>query len=270
MRKIPSQNDDELSPAQLKNLEQMLDTKVMDRTLIILDIFAARATTSEGKIQVELAQLKYRLSRLTGLGRSMSRLGGGIGTRGPGEKKLEMDRRLIKDRIAQLNRELKEVRKHREITRAQREKKQIPEKLKTHGMVDAKNAADVIMDAANDDVVSMLVSDVKDGIDEKMEEAKEDAKDVADEKEKRQERLDALEEKRAVEKALIEGTKEAVDRAKEKQQRHEAPDMKLDEMLTLTTEHKQMNGVEQGLDDIKSSMKVLEADLKGIKVDKEV
>lgn len=118
--------DDELSPAQLKNLEEMLDTKVMDRTLIILDIFAARATTSEGKIQVELAQLKYRLSRLTGLGRSMSRLGGGIGTRGPGEKKLEMDRRLIKDRIAQLNRELKEVRKHREITRAQREKKQVP------------------------------------------------------------------------------------------------------------------------------------------------
>ena len=144
------------------------------------------------------------------------------------------------------------------------------EKLKTHGMVDAKNAADVIMDAANDDVVSMLVSDVQDGIDEKMEEAKEDAKDVADEKEKRQERLDALEEKRAVEKALIEGTKEAVDRAKEKQQRHEAPDMKLDEMLTLTTEHKKMNGVEQGLDDIKSSMKVLEADLKGINVDKEV
>ena len=118
--------DDELSPAQLKNLEQMLDTKVMDRTLIILDIFAARATTSEGKIQVELAQLKYRLSRLTGLGRSMSRLGGGIGTRGPGEKKLEMDRRLIKDRIAQLNRELKEVRQHRDITRAQREKNQMP------------------------------------------------------------------------------------------------------------------------------------------------
>ena len=118
--------DDELTPAQYKNLEDELDVKVMDRTLIILDIFAARATTSEGKIQVELAQLKYRLSRLTGLGRSMSRLGGGIGTRGPGEKKLEMDRRLIKDRIAQLNRELKEVRKHREITRAQREKKQIP------------------------------------------------------------------------------------------------------------------------------------------------
>lgn len=118
--------DDELSPAQLKNLESLLNTKVMDRTLIILDIFAARATTSEGKIQVELAQLKYRLSRLTGLGRSMSRLGGGIGTRGPGEKKLEIDRRLIKDRIAQLNRELKEVRQHREITRAGREKKQIP------------------------------------------------------------------------------------------------------------------------------------------------
>ncbi len=118
--------DDELSPAQLKNLEMMLDTKVMDRTLIILDIFAARATTSEGKIQVELAQLKYRMSRLTGLGRSMSRLGGGIGTRGPGEKKLEIDRRLINDRIAQLNRELKEVKRHREITRAKREKNQVP------------------------------------------------------------------------------------------------------------------------------------------------
>lgn len=118
--------DDELSPAQLKNLESMLNTKVMDRTLIILDIFAARATTSEGKIQVELAQLKYRLSRLTGLGRSMSRLGGGIGTRGPGEKKLETDRRLIKNRIAQLNRELKEVRQHREITRAGRERSQVP------------------------------------------------------------------------------------------------------------------------------------------------
>ena len=118
--------DDELSPAQLKNLETMLNTKVMDRTLIILDIFAARATTSEGKIQVELAQLKYRLSRLTRLGRSMSRLGGGIGTRGPGEKKLEIDRRLINDRIAQLNRELKEVVKHREIARAKRERIAVP------------------------------------------------------------------------------------------------------------------------------------------------
>ncbi len=118
--------DDELTPAQLKNLERMLDLKVMDRTLLILDIFAARATTSEGKIQVELAQLRYRLSRLTGLGRSMSRLGGGIGTRGPGEKKLETDRRLIKDRIAQLNRELKEVQKHRETQRAKREKGHVP------------------------------------------------------------------------------------------------------------------------------------------------
>ena len=118
--------DDELSPAQMKNLESILATKVMDRTLIILDIFATRATTSEGKIQVELAQLKYRLSRLSGLGKSMSRLGGGIGTRGPGEKKLEIDRRLINDRIAQLNRELKEVVKHRDITRAKREKNDVP------------------------------------------------------------------------------------------------------------------------------------------------
>lgn len=118
--------DDELSPAQLKNLEEALKTKVMDRTLIILDIFAARASTSEGKIQVELAQLKYRLSRLSGLGRSLSRLGGGIGTRGPGEKKLEMDRRLINSRVAQLNRELQEVQRHREVNRQQRKRSGIP------------------------------------------------------------------------------------------------------------------------------------------------
>lgn len=118
--------DDELSPAQLKNLEEALKTKVMDRTLIILDIFAARASTSEGKIQVELAQLKYRLSRLSGLRRSLSRLGGGIGTRGPGEKKLEMDRRLINSRVAQLNRELKEVQRHREVNRQQRKRSGIP------------------------------------------------------------------------------------------------------------------------------------------------
>ncbi len=116
--------DDELSPAQLRNMEDVLECRVMDRTLVILDIFAARASTSEGKIQVELAQLKYRMSRLTGLGISLSRLGGGIGTRGPREKKLEMDRRLIKNRIAQLNRELVQVQKHREITRGQREHNQ--------------------------------------------------------------------------------------------------------------------------------------------------
>lgn len=118
--------DDELSPVQMKNLQDELDVKVMDRTLVILDIFAARASTSEGKIQVELAQLKYRQTRLTGFGTSLSRLGGGIGTRGPGEKKLEMDRRLIKNRIAQLNRELKEVKRHREVTRERRSKNHIP------------------------------------------------------------------------------------------------------------------------------------------------
>ena len=104
----------------------MLDTKVMDRTLIILDIFAARATTSEGKIQVELAQLKYRLSRLTGLGRSMSRLGGGIGTRGPGEKKIETDRRIIRDRIAHLSGELKEIKSHRDVQRQNRQDSSTP------------------------------------------------------------------------------------------------------------------------------------------------
>ncbi|MCI5481781.1 MAG: GTPase HflX [Lachnospiraceae bacterium] len=118
--------DDELSAVQMRELEQALQIKVMDRTLVILDIFASRAVTSEGKIQVELAQLKYRQARLTGLGQSLSRLGGGIGTRGPGEKKLEMDRRLIRERIAQLNRELKAVKMHREVTRNQRKRTGIP------------------------------------------------------------------------------------------------------------------------------------------------
>lgn len=118
--------DDELSPAQLKNLEYELETKVIDRTVMILDIFAQRASTREGKIQVELAQLKYRSSRLIGLGHSLSRLGGGIGTRGPGEKKLEIDRRLIRDRISQLNKELEQVKKNRETLRKQRTNNPIP------------------------------------------------------------------------------------------------------------------------------------------------
>ena len=118
--------DDELSPAQLRNLEDALDTKVMDRTMVILDIFASRATTSEGKIQVELAQLKYRAARLVGLRSSLSRLGGGIGTRGPGEKKLEMDRRLIHERIGQLKSELEEVKRQRDVIRKQREKAHTP------------------------------------------------------------------------------------------------------------------------------------------------
>lgn len=113
--------DDELSPAQMNNLSRELDTKVMDRTMVILDIFAAHARTAEGKLQVELAQLEYRLSRLTGKGISMSRLGGGIGTRGPGEKKLEQDRRVIRNRVAQLKRELADVVSHRELTRKKRE-----------------------------------------------------------------------------------------------------------------------------------------------------
>lgn len=114
--------DDELSPVQLKSLEDALDIKVMDRTLVILDIFAKRAKTAEGKIQVELAQLKYRSSRLVGLRSSLSRLGGGIGTRGPGEKKLEIDRRLINDRIAALRREVSELESQRDFARAQRSK----------------------------------------------------------------------------------------------------------------------------------------------------
>ena len=118
--------DDELSPAQLKNLEELLQIKVIDRTIMILDIFAKHATTREGNIQVELAQLKYRATRLVGLRSSLSRLGGGIGTRGPGEKKLEMDRRLIRERISILKRELEDIQKAREVSRKQRSKNPIP------------------------------------------------------------------------------------------------------------------------------------------------
>lgn len=121
--------DDELSPAQLGNLQEELSCKVIDRTVLILDIFASHASTSEGKLQVELAQLRYRASRLTGLGKSLSRIGGGaagssggIGTRGPGEKKLEMDRRVIRERISALNRQLKGMVATRETMRKQRTK----------------------------------------------------------------------------------------------------------------------------------------------------
>ena len=117
--------DDELTSVQLGNLEKELNCKIMDRTLLILDIFASRAVSSEGKIQVELAQLKYRASRLIGLRNSLSRLGGGIGTRGPGEKKLEMDRRLIRERISKLKRDLKEVELHRELIRSQRKQSRL-------------------------------------------------------------------------------------------------------------------------------------------------
>lgn len=118
--------DDELSPAQITNLQEELQVKVIDRTVMILDIFAAHARTSEGKLQVELAQLRYRASRLVGLGKSLSRLAGGIGTRGPGEKKLEMDRRLIKERISILNRQLKEVVQNRDTQRRKRKQNQTP------------------------------------------------------------------------------------------------------------------------------------------------
>lgn len=128
--------DDELSPSQLNNLERELDCKVMDRTLLILDIFAGRAVSSEGKIQVELAQLRYRAARLVGLRESLSRLGGGIGTRGPGEKKLETDRRLIRTRISALKAELSQVERHRELIRGKRSRGS----LKTATIVGYTNA----------------------------------------------------------------------------------------------------------------------------------
>ena len=118
--------DSELSPAQVRNLEKVLACKVIDRTQVILDIFAKRAQTKEGKLQVELAQLTYLLPRLAGRGTELSRLGGGIGTRGPGETKLEVDRRRIRDRIADMKKQLREIRKHRDIQRKQRKKRNIP------------------------------------------------------------------------------------------------------------------------------------------------
>ena len=114
--------DSELSPTQIKNMEDAADVRVIDRTTLILDIFALRARSKEGKLQVELAQLKYMLPRLTGRGVEMSRLGGGIGTRGPGETKLETDRRHIRRRIETLKEELDEVEKHRRMLRRRREK----------------------------------------------------------------------------------------------------------------------------------------------------
>ena len=118
--------DDELTPAQMRNMSDALGTKVMDRTLLILDIFAKHAATREGCIQVELAQLRYRAARLTGRGVSLSRLGGGIGTRGPGESKLETDRRRIHERISVLKAELSDVVQHRMTQRSQRMKNAVP------------------------------------------------------------------------------------------------------------------------------------------------
>jgi GTP-binding protein HflX len=118
--------DDELSGAQFRNIENVVGVKVIDRTTLILDIFAQRARSSEGKLQVELAQLKYRLPRLIGLGQQLSRLGGGIGTRGPGEKKLEVDRRHIRRRINFLENELKNLSKRRGLMRESRKKNDIP------------------------------------------------------------------------------------------------------------------------------------------------
>lgn len=118
--------DDELTPAQMRNLAMALDCKVMDRTILILDIFASHAASAEGKIQVELAQLRYRATHLTGMGLSMSRLGGGIGTRGPGESRLEIDRRRIRSRIGRLKAMSQEAAAHRQLTREHRKRQQMP------------------------------------------------------------------------------------------------------------------------------------------------
>ena len=118
--------DDELSPIQLRNIERVLGCKVIDRSMLILDIFARHAVTREGKIQVELAQLRYMLPRLLGMGTALSRLGAGIGTRGPGETKLESDRRHIRRRIGHLQTELKEIKNHRDLLRRRREKEEVP------------------------------------------------------------------------------------------------------------------------------------------------
>ena len=118
--------NEELSGAQIRNLEEIIGLDVIDRTALILDIFAKRALSREGKLQVELAQYKYRLPRLIGVGKEMSRLGGGIGTKGPGEKKLETDKRHIRERIYDIQRELKEIKKNRDIQRSKRLKSNLP------------------------------------------------------------------------------------------------------------------------------------------------
>lgn len=118
--------DDELTPSQMNNLERELDTKIMDRTMVILDIFASRASTKEGKIQVELAQLRYRATHLIGMGSILSRQGGGIGTRGPGEKQLEIDRRVIRERISKLKAELEQVKINRTTQRKRRMDQGVP------------------------------------------------------------------------------------------------------------------------------------------------
>lgn len=118
--------NDELTGMQLRNLEDAVGVRVIDRTILILDIFAARASSREGKLQVELAQLQYRMPRLTGFGKALSRLGGGIGTRGPGEKKLETDRRHIEKRMLDIKAELEQIKNTRSVQRARREKNQVP------------------------------------------------------------------------------------------------------------------------------------------------
>lgn len=118
--------NDELTGMQLRNLEDAVGVRIIDRTILILDIFADRASSKEGKLQVELAQLQYRLPRLTGFGKSLSRLGGGIGTRGPGEKKLETDRRHIEKRMYDIKSELAQIKNTRGVQRARREKSEIP------------------------------------------------------------------------------------------------------------------------------------------------
>lgn len=145
------------------------------------------------------------------------------------------------------------------------------ERLKTHPMIDAEKEADSILDVANDDIKGMLIEDAVDNIDKKQEENEEKAKDASDEKKEKEEQLEAAEEKRAVQEALILRTKEAIEEAKSVQKRNEAPDMEMEDMIDLTKITTSGSGkdVKQSLDDIKSSMKVLEADLKGIKVDQE-
>jgi GTP-binding protein HflX len=138
--------DDELSPRQERNLEQLLELPVIDRTAIILDIFAAHAHSAEGKLQVELAQLEYNLARMRGLWSHLERLGGGIGTRGPGETQIETDRRLARDRIAALKRRLAHVRSTRAVMRAERERAHLPTvalgRLHERRQVDAAERAD--------------------------------------------------------------------------------------------------------------------------------
>jgi len=175
----------------------------------------------------------------------------------------------INDRAGNLKKQMEDTRRQMMDDTANINRIKL-ERLKEHPMVDAQNAADEIMDAANKEIIGMLVQDAKDHVDEQMEEAEKKAEENMEEKEQREEELEEIKLERAIERAMLEGTDEAVEEAKQIERRNEAADIRLDEMVDITSGDKVQKDVSQNLSDIKSNMKVLEADLKGIQVDEQI